>query len=162
MLSNPSSSMIRSAVERYFFEAKDSSAELAEHALEEIRLLYEVERELRETDASFEERRRRRQEKSVPVLNRFKTWLEANEGLPQSPWGKALKYSLVRWKKLSRYTEDGRVEIGRVERWRGGLGSAYLFPPLSFGGASIAGPCSVSTSRSSNRTCRFPASGSHL
>ena len=43
---------------------------------------------------------------------------------------------------------------------RGGLGAAYLFPPLSSGGASIASPCSVSTSRSSNRTCGFPASGS--
>ena len=42
----------------------------------------------------------------------------------------------------------------------GGLGAAYLFPPLSSGGASIASPCSVSTSRSSNRTCGFPASGS--
>ena len=48
----------------------------------------------------------------------------------------------------------------RVEMWRGGLGTAYPFPPLSSGGASIALPCSVSTSRSSNRTCGFPASGS--
>ena len=47
----------------------------------------------------------------------------------------------------------------RVERWRGGLGGAYLLPALSFAGASLAQPCSVSTSRSSNRTCRFPASG---
>ena len=44
--------------------------------------------------------------------------------------------------------------------WRGSLGVAYLFPPLSSGGASIAPPCPVSTSRSSNRTCEFPASGS--
>ena len=36
--------------------------------------------------------------------------------------------------------------------WRGSLGVAYLFPPLSSGGASIAPPCPVSTSRSSNRT----------
>jgi hypothetical protein len=47
----------------------------------------------------------------------------------------------------------------RVERWRGGLGAAYLLPALSFAGASITVPCSVSTSRSSNRTCGFPASG---
>ena len=47
----------------------------------------------------------------------------------------------------------------RVEMWRGGVGAAYLFPALSFAGASLASPCSVSTSRSSNRTCRFPASG---
>jgi len=44
--------------------------------------------------------------------------------------------------------------------WRGGLGSAYLLPALSLTGASIASPCSVSTSRSSNRTCGTTASGS--
>jgi hypothetical protein len=49
---------------------------------------------------------------------------------------------------------------GRVERWRGGLGVAYLCPALSFAGASLAAPCSVSTSRSSNRACEFPAHGS--
>jgi transposase len=48
----------------------------------------------------------------------------------------------------------------RVERWRGGLGVAYLCPALSFAGASLAAPCSVSTSRSSNRACEFPAHGS--
>ena len=52
------------------------------------------------------------------------------------------------------FTKFSRVEMC------GGLGAAYLFPPLSSGGASIASPCSVSTSRSSNRTCGFPASGS--
>src|SRR5467141_2950307 len=47
-----------------------------------------------------------------------------------------------------------------VEVWRGGLGGAYLLPTLSSGGASLAPPCSVSTSRSSNRTGLFQASGS--
>jgi hypothetical protein len=48
----------------------------------------------------------------------------------------------------------------RVEMWRGGLGLAYLYPTLSFVGASLSKPCPVSTSRSSNRTCTFRASGS--
>src|SRR6185437_6719648 len=48
---------------------------------------------------------------------------------------------------------------GRVERWRGGLGGAYQFSALSSAGASLATPCSVSTSRSANRTGGFPASG---
>ena len=47
---------------------------------------------------------------------------------------------------------------GRVEKWRGGLGGP-IRPALSSAGASLALPCSVSTSRSSNRTCSFPASG---
>jgi len=96
---------------RHFFDAKESAPERADHALEEIRNLYAVERELRETSATAEERKRVRQEQSVPVLNRLKTWLEANDGLPQSPWGKAVKYSQSRWEKLSRYTDDGRIEI---------------------------------------------------
>lgn len=48
----------------------------------------------------------------------------------------------------------------RVEMWRGGLDLAYLFPALSFTGVSLSRPCSVSTSRSSNRTCAINASGS--
>jgi len=52
------------------------------------------------------------------------------------------------------------INESRVEKWRGGLGRAYLLPALSLAGASLAFPCSVSTSRSSNRTGGSPASGS--
>ncbi len=54
----------------------------------------------------------------------------------------------------------GNDDVGRVEKWRGGLGLAYRLPALSSAGASLAQPCSVSTSRSSNRACGFPAHGS--
>ena len=48
----------------------------------------------------------------------------------------------------------------RVERWRGGLGGGMSgFPGFPFV-AQNRMPCSVSTSRSSNRTGGFPASGS--
>ena len=52
------------------------------------------------------------------------------------------------------------INRGRVERWRGGVGFAYSvsgFPRLCLNSRM---PCSVSTSRSSNRTGGFPASGS--
>jgi hypothetical protein len=65
------------------------------------------------------------------------------------------------WTGLTVFVEHPDVPMGRVERWRGGLGQAQLLPALSSAGASLARPCPVSTSRSSNRTCRFPASGSH-
>ena len=39
----------------------------------------------------------------------------------------------------------GGPKGGRVERWRGGLGSAYLFSALSSASASLAARCSVST-----------------
>ena len=96
---------------RHLFEAKDSSPEEAEHALTEIQRLYAIERELRESDATVEERRRVRQAKAVPILRDFKTYLEANRGLPKSPWGQAVNYALLRWEKLTAYTDDGRIEI---------------------------------------------------
>jgi len=37
------------------------------------------------------------------------------------------------------------TKIAEPAQWRGGLGFAYLLPALSFAGASIAKPCSVST-----------------
>jgi hypothetical protein len=56
--------------------------------------------------------------------------------------------------------EQAPAPWGRVEMWRGGLGLACLFPALSSAGASLSQPCSVSTSRSSNRTGAVNASGS--
>jgi len=99
----------------------------------------------------------------VPILGQFHTWLETRrpEVLPKSPMGEAIGYALNNWEALIRYAEAGFLAIGRVERWRGSLGQAQLLPALSSAGASLARTCPVSTSRSSNRTCRFPASGSH-
>jgi transposase len=96
---------------RHLYEAKDSAPEEAEYALTEIQKLYAIERTLREAGASPVERSRVRQAEAAPILASFKTWLEANPGLPKSPWGKAVYYALVRWKKLTAYTEDGRIEI---------------------------------------------------
>jgi transposase len=96
---------------RYFFEAKDNAPEQAEHVLAEIGELYDTERILRERTASHAERREMRQEKAVPVLERLKAYLDANAGLPKSPWGKAVAYALKNWTKLTRYTSDGRIEI---------------------------------------------------
>jgi hypothetical protein len=52
------------------------------------------------------------------------------------------------------------IRESSVEMWRGCLALTYLFPALSSADASLVGPCSVTTSRSSNRTCAINASGS--
>lgn len=96
---------------RYFHEALESAPEKAGHVIEEIGHLYAIERVLREQHASAEERRSMRREQALPVLERLKSYLEANSGLPKSPWGQAVGYALGRWKKLCRYVNDGRVEI---------------------------------------------------
>ena len=65
--------------------------------------------------------------------------------------------SLVCWWETSARLFSNR-QSRDVARWfRRGLSVSSPFGA----GASRAGPCPVSTSRSSNRTCGFPASGFH-
>ena len=66
-------------------------------------------------------------------------------------------YTKRRGRETAKFSGLRRLEdiVCRVEMWRGGVGPAYPFPALSSAGASPSKPCSVSTSRSSNRTCAF-------
>ena len=58
------------------------------------------------------------------------------------------------------FDETSMVRTVQVEEWRGGLGEALrVAGPFGCRCPSIP-PCSVSTPRSSNRTCGFAASGS--
>ena len=90
---------------RYFHECLDSDPKRAAYVLGELRKLYAIERRLR--DASVEVR----QAEAKPILDTLEDWLRKNGGLRQSRWGKAVRYSLNRWEKLTRYVDHGRVEI---------------------------------------------------
>ena len=96
---------------REFFEAKDYDLPRAEHILHEIGLLYTLERTIK--GLSDAERKRQREETAIPILDRLHTYiLQAYAAvLPSSPMGKALNYSLKRWKKLLTYTHSGELEI---------------------------------------------------
>ncbi|MFN0302785.1 MAG: transposase [Burkholderiales bacterium] len=54
-----------------------------------------------------------RQEQSVPKLAIILDWLTATQPkvLPKSPLGDAIGYALRHWSALTRYIEDGRLEI---------------------------------------------------
>jgi hypothetical protein len=56
--------------------------------------------------------------------------------------------------------EKGHREGSRFEEWRGGLGEALRVAGSFVCRCPSSLPCSVSTPRSSNRTCGFPAYGS--
>lgn len=90
----------------------------ADWALNHIQKLYRIEKLMK--DLPIKERYRIRQEKSVPLLNQFKTWLDksAPNVLPESLLGKALNYALNQWDKAIRYCDDGRLDIdnNRSER----------------------------------------------
>ena len=96
---------------RKFNDCRKYEPEKARHVLEELGKLYAIERRLRETGADAEQRREVRQKEARPVLEALQPWLEANKGLPKSPWGQATNYTLGLWTRLTRYLDEGRVEL---------------------------------------------------
>lgn len=100
---------------RYFVNALDSDVHRATHALEQIQQLYTIERSCIEQQLSFDERKAVRQQQCVPILDALGTWMKQEytqkKILPKSPIGIAMAYSLKRWEKLCRYTENGMLLI---------------------------------------------------
>lgn len=97
---------------RKFFELHATNkSQLAEQALRYIQLLYEIESEVRDLESEL--RRRIRQEKAAPVMDRLHAWMIAQRDLvPEgSAISRAFDYSLKRWAALSRYLNDGAVPI---------------------------------------------------
>lgn len=98
-------------VRRYFFDAQKTEPARSAIALGLIRQLYKVE-ELAK-GKSAQERLALRQEHSKKVVDELKKWMEKEElsVLPQSALGKALTYARNQWKRLTRYLDDGEVDI---------------------------------------------------
>jgi hypothetical protein len=96
---------------RKFYEALSNDQPRAEHALTEIGKLYDVERSAKEMNN--EQRLALRKQEAVPVLESLGKWMKEQylEVLPKSTIGKALGYSIERWKELMIYAEDGKLNI---------------------------------------------------
>lgn len=95
---------------RYFVEALDTDRRAAV-ALKWITDLFMVEREAEEM--SPDERLALRRERSAPILKDLGAWIEqtCRTASPKSPLGKALTYATNQWRPLTRFLEDGRLEI---------------------------------------------------
>jgi transposase len=98
---------------RKFENSKDNDPKRAEYVLDRMRKLYMTEREARENNLSFEQRKELRLEQSLPVLQELETWMKEQlpEVLPKSSIGQAIAYTLGLWNRLTRYIENGHVEI---------------------------------------------------
>jgi transposase len=96
---------------RKFFDAMKSDARRSQIALGFIRRLYEVEKRARDLAAAS--RCALRQSESGPVLAQLKAWLdEQNPSVPpKSPMGLAISYARSQWIALTRYLEDGILDI---------------------------------------------------
>jgi hypothetical protein len=108
---------------RKFLEAQKTDAARASTALAYYRELYIIEgaikTELAKLPKDADEstraaiRLRARQERSVPVLESFEKWLEAEKPqvLPKSPMGTAIGYVQNNWEALRRYASSGYLSI---------------------------------------------------
>ena len=99
----------------------------------------------------------------APIVEEIKAWAGRQQGLPESTFRKAIKYMLDLWHGLTVFLSNPWVPLGGVGRWRGGVRSRGVAVTGRF---RVLRRCltprhsSVSSARSSNRTCGFPASGS--
>jgi len=97
---------------RGFHEALGET-KLAAWFVRQIALLYAVEKELRENKAGPQLRAANRSWQSRPILTRLRRAMELvrKRTLPQGLLGQAIDYTLKRWEALTRFVDDGALEI---------------------------------------------------
>jgi transposase len=99
---------------------KKAPSDFGRDVIERFGAIYAIEAEIRGKSAA--ERRAVRQERMAPMMVELKRILE--DGLKpisaKSAMAGAIRYALGHWAGLTAFLEDGRIEIGRVDDWRGG------------------------------------------
>jgi transposase len=98
---------------RRFEEALKEDKARASFALEQIGLLYDVERQADQQQLSYEERAGLRSRLAYPIMIAFEKWMvnEYPKVLPKGRIGKAIRYTYGIYHKLTRYHLDGRLKI---------------------------------------------------
>jgi transposase len=96
---------------RFFDLAKAGNAPIASEALERIAALYRIEKTIR--GASPDERRRVRHDKSKPLVAALKSWLEQQltRVSAKASIAEEIRYGLNHWDGLTRFLDDGRIEL---------------------------------------------------
>jgi len=101
-----------SHVRRQFYEIQvKTPAPIATEALVRIAALYAIEADIRGLAA--DERRQARQRRTKPLVDDLRLWLEAQLAAVsgKSTIAGAIRYALSRWEGLTRFLDDGRIEI---------------------------------------------------
>jgi len=80
-------------------------------AIERVAALYAIEAEIRGSTPKI--RKTIRQARAKPLLDSMHIWLEATLAKlsRKSDTAAAIRYALLRWRALTRYVEDGHLEI---------------------------------------------------
>jgi hypothetical protein len=109
---------------REFFDVhKRTKDPVAAEALRRIGEIYAIEARIRGRPA--DERVAMRQAETKPLMMALWSWLmqRLEEISKKSSLASAIRYTLGHWEGLSVFLGDGRVEVGRVDDWRGGCRS---------------------------------------
>ena len=98
---------------RNFFEAKEQAPQVAGWFINQIRLLYRWEEQLRDSRAGPVVRQVKRSSHHRMVIERLHRALIRLQSryLPQSLMGQAISYALNQWSPLERFIDHGEVEI---------------------------------------------------
>jgi transposase len=98
---------------RGFKDALDNDPVRARWMLDMYKKLFEVEEIAKSQKLVATQRLELRLEKSQPIIEEMKVWLNNNilEVTPKSLIGKAIGYTLSRWKGLTQFLKDGVIEI---------------------------------------------------
>lgn len=131
-------------VRRHFYDLEQAhSSPVAREVLQRIGALYGVEEEIRGKPP--DQRRAVRQTQSKPLLDSLRQWFEAtlSKLSRKSETTVAIRYALSRWNALTRYIEDGYIEIDNNAAERSLRGVAlgrknYLFAGSDAGGERAA------------------------
>lgn len=104
---------------RKFYEVSQATGSpIAEEVLRRIAALYAIESDIRGRAA--DQRAKVRARRSCPIINDLKPWLERQlMRLPKrSSLAEAIRYTLTRWPALTRFLDDGRIDLdtNTVER----------------------------------------------
>jgi transposase len=97
---------------RLFFDVHESNkSPIAKEALEKIGVLFDIERPIKGKPPDV--RKQVRAELAKPRLDELAVWLDTQlQRIPnRSELAKAIRYARSRWVALTRYIEDGRLEI---------------------------------------------------
>lgn len=98
---------------RKFVDALNEDNRLATEALCFIRKIYKVESDANKAGLNADERKEQRLKISYPTIRLFETWMKETylKVLPNSKMGDAIEYTYSLLPRLSRYVNDGRINI---------------------------------------------------
>jgi transposase len=125
---------------RKFYELHEATkSPLAAEALDRIQALYAIEEQIRGRPP--DERRAVRHARTVPLLDQLREWLAATlaKVSAKSEIASAINYSLKRWAALTRYCDNGLLEIDNNAAERALRGPVLSRKNFLFAGADSGG-----------------------